>query len=299
GDAPVIRTRPQTAFPTIINHAKTSADGRTRIGIHRQLDGDTLEFFGTIPRNAAEFDVEIAVHSPAAYAATLLKEALQRRGIQVRGKVKTLNAIDRVTNPFDASKLTEFTFVESQPLATLLKVVNKPSQNLHTELMLRQLGVINAPHELDDYGRPKPTFEKANEARKQFLTKAGVNITPLSLRDGSGLSRSDLVTPRATSQLLEFMRTHPHATVFRESLPVAGFDGTLKRRMKGTAAEGNLRAKTGTLTYVNALSGYLTTTNGQTLIVSFYGNNYVGAGREVTGAIDQLCAMLAEYTGEF
>ncbi len=307
GDAPVIRTRPATAFPSIINHAKTSAviavNGQTRIGVHRSLDSDTLEFFGTIPRNAAEFDVEIAAHSPAAFAATLLREALQRRGIRVRGKAKALNAIDRVGNPFDASNLTELAFVESQPMATLVKVVNKPSQNLHAELMLRQLGapsnVTNAPHELDDYGRPKATFERANEARKQFLTKAGVNIAPLSLRDGSGLARSDLVTPRATSQLLEFMRTHPHATVFRESLPVAGFDGTLKRRMKGTAAEGNLRAKTGTLSYVNALSGYLTTANGQTLIVSFYGNNYVGAGRDVTGTLDQLCAMLAEYAGEW
>ena len=298
-DPPVIRPRPQTAFPTIINHAKTSADGRARIGVHRQLDGDTLEFFGTIPRNAADFDVEIAVHSPAAYAATLLKEALQRRGIQVRGKAKAIGAIDRVSNLFDASKLTELAFVESQPLATLLKVVNKPSQNLHAELMLRQLGATNAPYELDDYGRPKATFDRANEARKQFLAKAGVNVAPLSLRDASGLSRADLVTPRATSQLLEFMRTHPHATVFRESLPVAGFDGTLKRRMKGTAAEGNLRAKTGTLSYVNALSGYLTTANGQTLIVSFYGNNYVGAGREVTGALDQLCVLLAEYAGEW
>jgi D-alanyl-D-alanine carboxypeptidase/D-alanyl-D-alanine-endopeptidase (penicillin-binding protein 4) len=190
-------------------------------------------------------------------------------------------------------------FVESQPLATLLKVVNKPSQNLHTELMLRQLGATNAPHELDDYGKPKPTFERANEARKQFLLKAGVDITSLSLRDGSGLSRSDLVTPQATSRLLEYMRTHPHATVFRESLPVAGFDGTLKNRMKGTAAEGNLRAKTGTLSYVNALSGYLTTANGQTLIVSFYGNNYVNGSRDVTNTLDQICALLAEYAGEW
>ena len=150
---------------------------------------------------------------------------------------------------------------------------------------------------MDEYGRPKSTYDRANEARKQFLLKAGVNVTPLSLRDGSGLSRADLVTPRATSQLLEFMRTHPHATVFRESLPVAGFDGTLKRRMKDTAAAGNLRAKTGTLSYVNALSGYLTTANGQVLLLSLYGNNYVSGGRDVTSTIDQLCVMLAEYAG--
>ena len=154
------------------------------------------------------------------------------------------------------------------------------------------------PHELDEYGRPKPTYERANEARKQFLLKAGVNIASLSLRDASGLARADLVTPRATAQLLEFMRTHPHATVFRESLPVAGFDGTLKRRMKDTAAAGNLRAKTGTLSFVNALSGYLTTASGQVLIVSLYGNNYVNGSRDVTNTMDQLCVLLAEYASE-
>ena len=137
-----------------------------------------------------------------------------------------------------------------------------------------------------------------NEARKQFLTKAGVDIQPLSLRDGSGLARADLVTPRATARLLEFMLTHPHFTTFRESLPVAGFDGTLERRFKGTPVEGNLRAKTGTLSYVNALSGYLTTAGGQVLIVSLMGNNFVGPGREVTSVFDQIGVLLAEFAGE-
>jgi serine-type D-Ala-D-Ala carboxypeptidase/endopeptidase (penicillin-binding protein 4) len=166
-------------------------------------------------------------------------------------------------------------------------------------LLLRQLGGPHGVHELDDYGRPKPTLERALEARKLFLQKAGVDLTGLSLRDGSGLARSDLVTPRATARLLEYMQTHPHFTTFRESLPVAGFDGTLERRMKGTPAEGNVRAKTGSLTYVNALSGYLTTARGQMLIVSFYGNNYTNGGRDVTGVMDQICNLLVEYEGSF
>ncbi|MBI1765041.1 MAG: D-alanyl-D-alanine carboxypeptidase/D-alanyl-D-alanine-endopeptidase [Acidobacteria bacterium] len=298
GDAPTIATKPPTKFPVIINRATTSANGTTHIGVYRQLDTNVVEFFGSIPRGAKDFEVEIAVHEPASFAATLLKEALQRRGIRLTGRVLHWDAAARVTNPFDETKLTELASVQSQPLSTLLKVINKPSQNLHTELLLRQLGGPHGVYELDQYGKPKPTLDRAVEARKQFLQKAGVELTGLSLRDGSGLARSDLVTPRATARLLEFMMTHPHFTVFRESLPVAGFDGTLERRMKTTPAEGNVRAKTGSLTYVNALSGYLTTARGQVLIFSFYGNNYTNGGREVTGVMDQICNLLVGFESE-
>jgi D-alanyl-D-alanine carboxypeptidase/D-alanyl-D-alanine-endopeptidase (penicillin-binding protein 4) len=298
GALPAIKTKPQTKFPVIINHAATSAAGPTRIGAHRQLDSNVVEFFGTIARDAKEFEVEIAVHNPASFAATLLKEALLRRGVRVQGRVLHLNATARVNNPFDESKLIELAQIHSQPLATLLKVVNKPSQNLHTELLLRQLGATQGKPELDDYGRPKSTYARANQARREFLQKAGIEITPLSLRDASGLARANLVTPRATTRLLEFMLTHPHFNTFRESLPVAGFDGTLERRLRNTAAAGNLRAKTGTLSYVNSLSGYLTTARGQVLIFSLMANNYTGPGREVTGVLDAICLLLVEYEEE-
>lgn len=298
GDVPKITTKPPTNFPVIVNRATTSASGQTRIGVNRQLDTNVVEFSGSIPRHAKEFEVEIAVHEPASFAATLLKEALQRRGIRTTGRVLHWDASARVTKPFDETKLTELASVQSQPLVTLLKVINKPSQNLHTELLLRQLGGPHGVYELDEYGKPKPTLTRAIEARKLFLQKAGVELTGLSLRDGSGLARSDLVTPRATARLLEFMTMHPQFAVFRESLPVAGFDGTLERRMRGTPAEGNVRAKTGSLTYVNALSGYLTTARGQVVIFSFYGNNYINGGREVTGVMDQICNLLVGFEGE-
>jgi serine-type D-Ala-D-Ala carboxypeptidase/endopeptidase (penicillin-binding protein 4) len=193
----------------------------------------------------------------------------------------------------------ELAGVDSQPLAILLKVINKPSQNLHTEIMLRQLGVLaGGPAEPDPYGRPRSAEARGVEALKQFLQKAGVETQPLSLRDGSGLSRLDLITPRSTTRLLEFMSTHPYFAVYRDSLPVGGLDGTLERRLRGTPAEQKVRAKTGSLTYVNALSGYLTTRRGQTVIFSMMGNNYTGAGREVTGVFDQICALLAAYEGE-
>jgi len=299
GEQPSIKVQPETGYIKIVNNARTSEGGRTSIGVDRPLNSNTVEFFGAIPRGAKEFTVDIAIHDPASFAAELLREALDRRGVRVRGQTERLDAIARLARPFDESRLIEVAGVESQPLAETLKVINKQSQNLHAELMLRQLGTRHADaRSLDDYGRPKSTAALGNEIRRQFLQRAGIEVTPLSLRDGSGLARQDLVTPRSTSRLLEFMLAHPHAKTWRESLTVAGVDGTLQRRMRDTAAANNLRGKTGSLTYVNALSGYITTRRGQPLILSLMGNNYIGAGRDVTAVMDQICVMLAEFEGE-
>ena len=300
GLPPVITVQPRTAYLKIINHAITNngKDGQTHVGINRPLSNNAVEFFGNIPKAAKDFSAEIAVYDPASFAATLLKEALVRRGIRVTGQVKRFDAVARLSNPFDEAKLIALASVESQPMSVLLKVINKPSQNLHTEMMLRQLGELrNSPRELDNYGRPKSSEARGLEALKQFLTKAGVDISTLSLRDGSGLARQDMVSPRSTSQLLLFMSQHPHFAIYRDSLPSSG-EGTLQRRMKGTAAEGKVQAKTGSLTYVRALSGYITTKKGQMLIFSLMGNNYTGVGGDVTGVFDQICALLADYEGE-
>ena len=299
GDKPVISVQPITGYVKIVNNAMTVANGPTRIGVHRPFNSNTVEFFGTIPVRAGGSDVAIAVHDPASFAATLLKEALERRGIRVKGRVQRIDAVARLNNPFDESKLIELAGTQSQPLAEILKVVNKQSQNLHTEILLRQLGALRGEDNgLDDYGRPKQTASLGVEVRKQFLEKIGADVSPLSLRDGSGLARQDLITPRATMRILEFMLTHPHASAFRESLTVAGVDGTLKRRLRDTAAANNARGKTGTLSYVNALSGYVTTKRGQLLLFSLVGNNYTGAGRDVTAVLDGICVMLAEFDGE-
>lgn len=307
GLPPVITVRPQTAYVTLINHAVTTgaeAKGKgTHIGINRPLGSNAVEFYGTIPVGAAEKTEDIAVHDPARFAATLLKEALARRGIRVAGRVQRMDALARVARPFDETKLREVASVTSQPLSLMLKAVNKPSQNLHAELLLRQLGARAASQsegggELDDYGRPRSSESRGLEALRQFLTKAGVNAASLSLRDASGLARQDLISPLATTQLLTYMLNHPHSAVFRDSLPVAGVDGTLSRRMRGTAAEKNVQAKTGSLMYVRSLSGYVTTKRGQTLVFSLLGNNYTGPGGDMTGLYDQVCALLAGFEGE-
>lgn len=303
GAAPVITVQPLTGYLKIVNHAQTTANGATKIGVHRPFDSNTVEFFGFIPLRTHGRPISIAVHDPARYAAFLLKEALGRRGVVVRGEVRSVNALARLTDPFDETKLEELASVQSVPMSEILKVVNKESQNLHTEILLRQLGVLRRRQQqelkdLDEYGRPVHTASLGNDARKEFLTKAGVDVTSLSLKDGSGLARQDLITPRSTARLLEYMATHPHFAVFRESLPIAGVDGTLERRMLKSPAAGVVRAKTGSLSYVNALSGYLTTRQGVALIFSFVANNYTGPGRDATQVMDEICNLLVEFSGE-
>jgi D-alanyl-D-alanine carboxypeptidase/D-alanyl-D-alanine-endopeptidase (penicillin-binding protein 4) len=134
----------------------------------------------------------------------------------------------------------------------------------------------------------------------EFLAKAGVKKGDVLLEEGSGLSRRDVITPNATVALLSYMNRHPLADVYRDALPVAGVDGTLKNRMKGTAAAGNVRAKTGTLRYVYTLSGYVTTAGGERLAFSILLNNYFNSDRATTPAredIDAIPIMLAEFSG--
>jgi D-alanyl-D-alanine carboxypeptidase/D-alanyl-D-alanine-endopeptidase (penicillin-binding protein 4) len=296
GRSPIIRLDPETAFVKVVNHASTVSGREAHIGIDRPLESNTIEVFGSIGATAPPFHTDVAVHEPARFAATLFKEALARRGIRVTGGVRRVGALQRIAQPFDAGSYTELAFHISEPMAVLIKVVNKQSQNLHAEMLLRQLGVVKGePQPYDLYGRPRSAESRGISVLKLFLERANVDTKPLSVQDGSGLSRHDLVTPEATSQLLKFMAAHKDSLVFKDSLCVAGVDGTLERRMRGTPAAGNLRGKTGTLAYVNSLSGYLTTRSGQALILSLMANNYTGAGRDVTAVFDQICVLLAEW----
>ncbi|MFZ4795231.1 MAG: D-alanyl-D-alanine carboxypeptidase/D-alanyl-D-alanine endopeptidase [Blastocatellia bacterium] len=302
GEQPQISLLPETGYVKIVNRATTEAGGETRIGIERGLNSNTIEVSGKMVRGGAVRQIDVAIHNPALYAATMLREALLRRGVRVLGGVKRMDAPARQVEPFDETKLYELAGIESEPLSEMIRVVNKESQNLHAELLLRQLGRVALPGDAetkttDDYGRPLPVITRGNAVRRQFLERAGIDVQSLSLRDGSGLARQNLVTPAATVRLLEFMARHQHSQIFTESLGIAGIDGTLERRMRETSVSGNLRAKTGTLSYVNALSGYMKTRGGVSLIVSLMGNNHVGPGRDVTSVMDRICVLLADYSG--
>ena len=173
---------------------------------------------------------------------------------------------------------------ESAPMAEMIRVVNKESQNLHAEMLLRLVGL-----KVEGEG----SAAKGHEAVAELAKRLGVPDEGWGLADGSGLARTDLITPRGLVALLVAMDRHPHAAAFRDSLPVAGVDGTLEKRMRGTAAEGRVVAKTGTLRLANALAGYVTTARGERLAFAVVVNNHAGKSREAVAAIDAVAVALA------
>ena len=174
---------------------------------------------------------------------------------------------------------------ESRPLSDDIRVINKVSQNLHAEILLRLLG-----RERGTAG----TVEGGLEVLRQFLTQAGIASDQYAFYDGSGLSRQNLVTPHAIVQLLRYAASQPWGATYRSTLPVAGVDGSLAERLTSPSLQKRVSAKTGSLGGVRALSGYATTKSGQPVVFSILSNNLNAPAKRVTDTIDQIVEAIVE-----
>jgi D-alanyl-D-alanine carboxypeptidase/D-alanyl-D-alanine-endopeptidase (penicillin-binding protein 4) len=174
---------------------------------------------------------------------------------------------------------------QSQPIAQDLRVINKVSQNLHAELMLRLLG-----KEKGNSG----SIQGGIEVLRGFLVNAGIKPDQFVFLDGSGLSREDLVTPEATVLLLQYSHKQPWGQAFEDTLPVAATDGSLADRFRNTPAAGMVRAKTGSLSHVYSLSGYATTHSGEHIAFSIMTNNNNMPTKEALDTIDEIVLRLIE-----
>jgi D-alanyl-D-alanine carboxypeptidase/D-alanyl-D-alanine-endopeptidase (penicillin-binding protein 4) len=187
---------------------------------------------------------------------------------------------------------------KSPPLRQLLPAMMKLSQNQYAEMLLRSIGAMAA---METKGLPTPAIGAegaklgASKAR-QILQQWNVGDDSIVIADGSGLSRYNYVTSEALVRILQAMRNDPQHAPFVESLPVAGRDGTLARRLAGTPAEGRVRAKTGTVDNVRAIAGYVDTADGETLVFSMIANNFTAATSEVDAAADKALVRLAMFT---
>jgi serine-type D-Ala-D-Ala carboxypeptidase/endopeptidase (penicillin-binding protein 4) len=210
-----------------------------------------------------------------------LSVALRQRDIAHDGIVPSDSG--RVASPLAPA---ETLFVmQSPPLSEILGAMLRPSQNQIAEILLRTIGL-----ERTGVGRPD---SGARVVRSQLL-EWGADSMEFSIRDGSGLSRHDYVTPATMVRVLSVMLQHPDGRVFREALPVVGVSGTVQSWLRGTSAERNAHGKTGTLTAVRAFSGYVTTAGGATLVYSFIANNYLVPTSAVTAAIQHMVRAMAE-----
>ena len=302
---------PSSSFMTIVNRATTTAKGtRGDLRIYRGLGANSLEITGTLPIGDAGFVGGVSIPDPALAFVSMLRDALIKRDVKIDGRVRTVTAssggsiVPGVSSAataqpqnMPAQPPVEIASLPSPAFNAIAAQTLKPSQNQYTEIILRTLGRTQPPVSTET-GRMRDDEEKGLEVVKNLLRQAGVNDNEVALNDGSGLSRNDLISANTTIQLLTFMSKHKYFAQFREALPIAGVDGTLRTRMRGTPAEGNVRAKTGSLSSVASLSGYVTTASGEHLVFSMMLNNYPDAAAVRRDSIDAIAVLLASFAGK-
>jgi serine-type D-Ala-D-Ala carboxypeptidase/endopeptidase (penicillin-binding protein 4) len=311
GAQAAVTTGPPDPLLTIVNRVTTGPKGgRRELRVYRGLGENTLEVSGLIALDDRGYTGGVGISHPALLFIYLLRSALAQHGVTVAGKSR-LSSTDfslctgNTTSTEPARKITdsslcysEIASMQSPPFSVVAAQTLKPSQNLYTELILRTLGKVAPVPSVSPSPDPAQTSEDAGiEVVKAFLKEAGLNPDALWLTDGSGLSRNDMVTADATVQLLTYMSRHKYANALREALPIAGVDGTLRNRFRGTPAENNVRAKTGSLASAASLSGYVTTAAGENLVFSIMVNNYPESVEPRVVCIDPIAVLLASLAG--
>jgi len=285
GDTAVLRFDPWQGVGRVINRLQTVAAGGARdIELARRIGSEDVEVWGTIPLGGEVEHTAVAVTDPALFAARLLQAALARRGILVYGRVRARHLAAHLlqTPPAEAARV-ELAAHDSVPLGEDLQLLDKISQNLHAELVYRLLGKLRAG---------EGSLAGGQKAVTAFLSEAGVAPQEYFFRDGSGMSRENLVAPEAIVRLLAFMDAQPEAATWRGLLPIGGRDGSLAGRFKEASVSGRILAKTGTLEHVRALSGYATTARGERLAFSILVNNSTLPGPAIRATMDRIATAL-------
>ena len=296
GDGPIATlSREQAELEITSDMIVVPSDKRMSVGIHRGLSDNRVHVWGEFPASSRGFGARLSIHHPAEFAATLFLTALKRRGISVDGQASSRDFRTPKPRRFDPTHATELASISSRTLAEIVRATNKESINLDAELILRTLGRERGPSTTDNSPQ---NYEKGDDVAgldliREWLSRNGIQTSQLALHDGCGLSRLDLVKPETTVGLLRAISRTAASPAFHDSLPIAGTDGTLSGRLKNY--KDRIVAKTGTLSYDNSLSGYLTTPKGETFVFSIMANDQTGTASS-TELIDKLLGAIAEYT---
>jgi len=305
GEKAFVNIKPFAGYYRLDNRIVTTPAGTPRkFFVNREPGSTTLSLWGNLPLDDAGATEALAVEDPADFAAGLFRQLLEQRGIVIYGHQRTRHTelaslttftatatapshggSEGASRPFKTDQPITLASYESKPLVEDIRVVNKVSQNLHAEILLRLLG-----RERGTAG----TVEGGLEVLRGFLTQAGIASDQYVFYDGSGLSRQNLVTPHAIVQLLRYSSGQPWSAAYRSTFPVSGVDGSLAERLTGARLQKRVLAKTGSLGGVKALSGFATTDSGQTVVFSILSNNLNLPSKRVTETIDSIVEAIAE-----
>ena len=288
-----IDAQPHVSGQIITTLPRTTSD----INLYRAPGSDTLHAFGNVPAQAPPQQFKLAMTDPALQAGRELRRALQLRGIRVTGQLQALHWPQDDTGLLAHARTVGE--IWSPPLLEILKRGLKRSQNLYLQNLLLNVGA----HEQATTSAPPAGFTSTESygirALQAWLPQIGIAPSTSLIAEGTGLSRRDLVTPDALVRLLGYLAAQPYGDALRDALPIAGVDGTLLGRMRDTAAENNVHAKTGSMTYVHCLAGYVTTAAGERLAFAVMLDNYeppTDAPR-ASSDLDAIAVLLADHRG--
>ncbi|KAB7647933.1 D-alanyl-D-alanine carboxypeptidase/D-alanyl-D-alanine endopeptidase [Polymorphobacter fuscus] len=291
GTTPAVVAAP---YYRIDNRLLTIAGKDRAITTERAPNTDLVRLTGTIGVEAPPATLYFSLDDPAHYAAWRMRDLLRERGVAVTGAIATRH---RPLAPSDDPAIRGgapaprppqpemLAVLPAPPLADDMRIINKQSQNLHADLMLRRVARQSGSGSIAD----------GQAVLHRQMTQARLPADSFTFADGSGMSSYNRVTPRAAVTLLGWIARQPWGTAWRETLPIAGVDGTLRNRFKGSALEGKLLAKTGSLNAARALSGYFISRSGQTLVFSALANDMPdGTDAEASAAVDRAMVVIAE-----
>lgn len=284
GDPVRVSVAPTDRYARLTIRARTTEKGGTpALTVSRELGTNEVVVDGTLPvdsRSESRKPVEVTVDNPTQFTLAYLYERLKQAGIEITG------GHDDGQTPRQGT--VEVARHTSIPLSEALLKLNKPSDNLVAECLLKTLGAEKSKTGIGS------SAEGVAVAMAWFKS-LGLESIGAAMVDGSGLSRYNLVSPRTIAVILKTMTTHPHGSVWIDSLPIAGVDGTLRNRMKGTLAEKNCRAKTGTISNASSLSGYVTTKDSHHLLFVILLNNQPTESDAPRAVQDKIVTLLAGW----
>jgi serine-type D-Ala-D-Ala carboxypeptidase/endopeptidase (penicillin-binding protein 4) len=274
-DATTTGLAPAVMF--VDNRVQTLALGKTDVQIER-TGSQTILLTGVLSGRGGGFTEAVPVPDPAQSAAALLREALLQRGVNIHGRAIACHRYpgDPARPVYTGPVLARRT---SPPLADILQVVDKVSQNLHAEILLREAGLAASQN--------SGTRLAGLVQLSAFLQSIGIDKNAFVIQDGSGLSRNTLVTPAAVVKLLAALYQSDQRELWMNLLPIGGVDGTLDKRFERRAEARRIQAKTGALSHVRALSGYAQTKDGVPLAFSFLINNFGAETQQISKFLDE------------
>ncbi len=291
-----VRQQPLENYFDLTNHIVTVADqegssGR-RLSFDRQPGSRVLFLWGQIPEHDSGLTESVAMDDPSRFTGEFFRQEFARRGIEIAGtfKVRHQESFDvpdlggASQSPISSPAIV-IAAHESAPLIESLKVINKVSQNLHAEMLLKTLG-----RERRNVGSTEAGLEEVNN----FLREIGVPESQVALRDGSGLSRQTLVSPSAVVALLQNMYNSKYRSSWLDSLPVAGVDGSLAQRFRNPAVTARIHAKTGSFAGVASLAGYMIGRNQEALSFAIFMNNGNMTHSAATDLMDRILEEIAK-----